>query len=346
MKKRYIIYICFFLLIIFGFGLFGLPTKPVLPTIQLPGEVLFAWPEGSALTQYFGRGFINTVVGAAISWILVIVLILSLRARSRTADEVPTGFYNFFEWIVEGAYGYVEGAAGKWAKNFFPFFMTFVLIIVIANWLELVPGVDSIGKWEDLGHHRVELAEEAAEAEGHHLTEEEIHAIEEEAKEDGGKQSGLFLLRAEEGEEAGWQIVPFVRAAATDLNFTLGFALISVFMTQYYGVRALGAGYFKKFFNFNADAIAKSPLSLMDVAVGLLELISEFGKILSFAFRLFGNVFAGQVLLFIIGFLLPFAHLAVTGFEFLIGLIQALIFAVLTLTFMAGATVSHHGDEH
>jgi len=350
MKKRYAIYIFFLLIIIFGSGCFGLQTKPVLPTIQLPGEVIYAWPQGSWLNQYFAGGFTNTMVGTILTWILVLVIVFSLRARSRTPDEVPTGFYNFFEMIVDGAYGYVEGAAGKWAKNFFPFFMTFILIILVANWIELVPLVDSFGKFEDLGEYQVEMAEEEAEIEGVSLTEEEIHAIEVEAKNDGGTRNGFFLLRAEEvedGEEGkgGQQIVPFVRAAATDLNFTLAFALISVFMTQYYGVKALGLGYFKKFFNFDADAISKSPLSLMDVAVGFLELISELGKILSFAFRLFGNVFAGQVLLFIIGFLLPFAHLAVTGFELLIGLIQALIFAVLTLTFMAGATVSHHGDE-
>ncbi|MFZ0548734.1 MAG: F0F1 ATP synthase subunit A [Candidatus Promineifilaceae bacterium] len=346
MKKRYIIYVCFFLLIIFGFGMFGLPTKPVLPTIQLPGEVIFAWPEGSALRQFFGGGFTNTMVGTIITWIIVLGLVLSLRARSRTADEVPTGFYNFFEMIVEGAYGFVEGAAGKWAKTFFPYFMSFILVILIANWLELVPFVDSFGKMENLSEHHVEVAEAAAQADGVELTEEDVNVIQDEAQTEGGKQNGIFLLRANEGEEAGWQVIPFVRAAATDLNFTIGFALLSVIMTQYYGVKALGLGYFKKFFNFNADEIAKNPLGLMDFAVGLLELISELGKILSFGFRLFGNIFAGQVLLFIIGFLLPFAHLAVTGFEFLIGLIQALIFAVLTLTFMAGATVSHSAEEH
>jgi len=345
MKKRYIIYFCLILMIIFGFGLFSLPTQPVLPTIQLPGEVLIPWDADSPLRQWFGRGFTNTMVATILTWIIVAWLIFSLKARARTADEVPTGFYNFFEMIIEGAYGYVEGAAGKWAKNFFPFFMSFVLIILIANWMELVPMVDSVGKWEDLGHHRVELAEEAAHAEGEELTEEEIHAIEEEALEDGGRREGIFLLRPAEGQAAGQQIVPFVRAAATDLNFTLAFALVSVIMTQYYGVKALGPGYFKKFWNWNADRISKNPLGLMDWVVGILETISEFSKILSFAFRLFGNVFAGQVLLFIIGFLLPLAHLAVTGFEFFIGLIQALIFAVLTLTFMAGATVSHHGDD-
>jgi F-type H+-transporting ATPase subunit a len=77
-----------------------------------------------------------------------------------------------------------------------------------------------------------------------------------------------------------------------------------------------------------------------------LELISEFAKILSFAFRLFGNIFAGQVLLFVFAFLLPLAVSAVYGLEFLVGAIQAAVFALLTLTFMANAVTEHHDDEH
>jgi len=341
MKKRYIIYGCLFLMIVLGFGIGGLPTTPVLPTIQLPGEVLVKWGEGSFMSRYFGSGFTNTILAAFATWIVVAAMMLGLRAKSRTADEVPTGYYNFFEWIFEGAYGFVENSAGKWAKNFFPFFMTFILVILVANWMELVPGVDSIGKQENLAHHRVELAEEAK---GSPLTVEEEHAIEEQAKTEGGRQSSVFLLSAAQGEAAGQQVVPFFRAASTDLGFTLALALISVIMTQYYGFKALGLGYLKKFFNWNGNKIAQNPLGLMDFVVGLLELISEFGKILSFSFRLFGNVFAGQVLLFVIASLVPFAHLAVTGFEFFIHLIQALIFAVLTLTFMSGAVISHHEE--
>lgn len=343
MKKRYIIYICLVLLIVFGSVLDV--TKPVRPNIQLPGEILIPWGEGSSLAGFFGQGLTNTFVATVLTWLLLLFLVWRLRAKSRTADEVPTGFYNFFEMLIEGVYGFVQNAAGKWAKTFFPFFMTFVLLILTANWMELIPGVDSIGKWEDLGHHHVEVAETAAAAEGRELTEAEIHAIEEEAKLEGGKQSGIFLLRAGEGEEAGMQLVPYVRAAATDLNFTVALALVSVVMTQVYGFKALGAGYLKKFFNYNADKIAKNPLGLMDTLVGILELISEFSKILSFAFRLFGNIFAGQVLLFVIGALLPVANIGVFGLEFFVHVIQALVFAMLTLTFMSGATHGH-AEEH
>ena len=87
-----------------------------------------------------------------LTWILVVILAFALRARSRTADEIPTGFYNLFELIIEGAYNFAQGIAGSKIRDFFPYFMSFLLIIMIANWMELVPGIDSIGFWDgDVG---------------------------------------------------------------------------------------------------------------------------------------------------------------------------------------------------
>ena len=342
MKKRYIIYLS-----LLGLILVQKFVPPVLPVIQLPGEVLWSWPGGKEFAGgLFGGGFTNTFLATLLTFLLITIFAFSMRARSRTADEVPTGFYNFFELIIEGAYGYVENAAGKWAKTFFPFFMTFILWIVVANWMELVPFVDAFGIQEDLVHHEVELKEVEAEAAGTHLTEEEIHKIEEEASQKGGVFSGGFWLVApDEGEEAGKTIVPFVRAAATDLNFTIALAIISVVMTQYYGMKAQGLSYWKKFFVWDAEKIKRSPLAVMDTGVGLLEFISEIFKIVSFAFRLLGNIFAGQVLLFVIASLLPIANLLFWHLEFFVGLLQAAIFALLTLTFMTSATQSHHAEE-
>jgi F-type H+-transporting ATPase subunit a len=342
MKKRYIVFLSIIALI-----LIQIFVGPVLPVVQLPGEIVVKWHDIGLdfLEGPFSTGLTNTFIATMVTYGIIFLIVILLRPGSRTADEVPSGFYNFFEMIIEGAYGYVENAAGKWAKNFFPFFMTFILLILLANWLELIPGVDSIGKKEDLGHHQVELAEEAAAAEGIHLTEEEIHNIEDEALEEGGVFNGPLLVRAEEGQPAGQTIVPFLRVSATDLNFTFALALLSVAATQYFGFKALGAGYLKKFFNFSPDRIAKNPLSALDFVVGILELVSEIAKTLSFAFRLFGNIFAGQVLLFVIGFLLPVALFAIYGLEFFVGAIQAIVFGLLTLTFMAGATQEHHGDE-
>ena len=152
-------------------------------------------------------------------------------------------------------------------------------------------------------------------------------------------------------EAKDWTIVPFLRPGATDLNYTLAFALIAMVMVQYYGFKYLGArGYLAKFFPFIAPGygqeVAKNPIKAIDPAVGLLELVIEFSKIISFAFRLLGNIFAGMVLLFVMAFLLPVANVAFFGLEFFVGLIQALVFGLLTLIFMASASTSHHGDDH
>jgi F-type H+-transporting ATPase subunit a len=126
---------------------------------------------------------------------------------------------------------------------------------------------------------------------------------------------------------------------------TLALALIAVVMTQVLGVKRLGLSYFTKFFNFKT--LFTSPLGGIDVAVGLLELIGEFAKILSFSFRLLGNVFAGSVLLFVMSFLLPFLPWPFFILEFFVGIIQALVFGLLTAIFMSQATASHsHDEEH
>lgn len=367
MKKRTIVYIL--LLVLIAQSLFSF-IAPVRPFIQLPGEVVWAWPGGKEfLGGLFGRGFTNTFLATCLTFVIVTLMAMRLRAKSRSAEEVPSGFYNFFEMLVESLYGYVENAAGKWAKNFFPFFMTFILWIVVSNWMELVPGVDSIGKWEHMGELRVHQFEAEVEAEtGHHPSEEEIHHIEEAALEanEGDLRVWPFLISkaaadesAPHGEEvhhvptgtnpdaADWTLVPYVRAAATDLNFTLAVALISVVMTQYYGMKAQGMKYWSKFFTWKADKIKENPLAIMDTGVGILEFVSEVFKIVSFAFRLLGNIFAGQVLLFVIGSLVPAANLLFWFLEFGVGALQGVVFALLTLTFMSGATESHgHDHDH
>jgi F-type H+-transporting ATPase subunit a len=351
-KKRYLIFASFIALIVLGSWL----IPPVLPVIQLPGEVLIPWSRDSFLYGLFGYGFTNTFLATLLTYGILALLILTVRAWTRTADEVPTGFYNVFEAIIEGAYNFVQGIAGQWTRQFFPFFMTFILLILVANWMELIPGVDSIGIWENIPHHKAELAVRAAEDQalvtGDRLTADEIHAIEHAAEETyygtGDLRRGLFLLKATENDpesDRNWTIVPFIRVPATDLNFTFALALISVIATQYFGLRALGASYLTKFLNFSPKRMAKNPLAVIDPVVGILELISEIAKIVSFAFRLFGVIFAGQVLLFIIGFLLPVANVAVFGLEFFVGAIQAVVFAMLTLIFMTLAVQPHHHDE-
>ena len=137
--------------------------------------------------------------------------------------------------------------------------------------------------------------------------------------------------------------VHLVRPAGTDLNMPLALALISFVFVEYWGIRTLGLGYFKKFFAFG-DLLRLRPSGLIDAFVGLLELISELVRIVSFTFRLFGNMTAGEILVVMITFLVPFvANIFVFGLELLVGLIQAVIFAGLTLVFLSLAV---HHEEH
>ena len=134
-----------------------------------------------------------------------------------------------------------------------------------------------------------------------------------------------------------------LKSAGTDLNMPLALALISFVFVEYYGLRAHGLGYFKKFFAFGIILRGK-PSGLIDVFVGFLEGVSELVRVVSFTFRLFGNMTAGEILVIMITFLVPFvATQFVFGLELLVGLIQAVIFASLTVVFLSVA-VRH--EEH
>lgn len=138
------------------------------------------------------------------------------------------------------------------------------------------------------------------------------------------------------GEIHGKELfIPILRGPNADLNTTLALALISVGLTQYYGVAEIGLkSYVSKFINF------KGPISFF---VGILELISEFAKVISFSFRLFGNIFAGEVLLMVMLFLVPlFIPIPFLALEVFIGFIQALVFTMLTTVFIVVATQKQH----
>lgn len=134
--------------------------------------------------------------------------------------------------------------------------------------------------------------------------------------------------------KSGSESVPLFRSPAADLNFTLAFAVISVIVTNIIGMASVGVfKHLGKYFNF------KGPI---DFFIGILELISELAKIISLSFRLFGNVFAGEVLLTIISFLAPyFIPLPFLFLEIFVGAIQAFIFATITLVSISLHTTTH-----
>ena len=135
-------------------------------------------------------------------------------------------------------------------------------------------------------------------------------------------------------------LIPYLRGPNTDLNTTLAIALVAMFTIQWWGVRTLGfRGYGGKFINLKNGPI--------HFAVGLLEIVSEVSRIISFTFRLFGNMFAGEVLLVVMAFLFPLIGIIpFLGLELFVGAIQAFIFAMLTLVFAVVATSAHGAEEH
>jgi len=149
-------------------------------------------------------------------------------------------------------------------------------------------------------------------------------------------------------EPYAFAVTPFLRGPATDLNVAFALALFSVALVQVYGVMALGPAYFEKFVNITAlGNLNKNAMGGIDFVVGLLEIISEIGKVVSLAFRLFGNLFAGGIVLIVMQFLVAMLIPGVfVGLEIIIGTVQALVFAVLTLVFSVQAMEAHHGDDH
>lgn len=304
-------------------GIFGaIYYPPIRPHIQVAPENLSHGPLFSL--PVIGDFYLtNTLVASMIVYAILLILGLTIKNALTKGDMVPKGITGAVEALIEALYNLTESTAGKWAGTIFPYFATIVLVVLLANWMELIPGVDSIG-----------------------IIHESDHGYPLQVIIPG------FLAAIVKGTEAthgqGYHIIPYVRVASTDLNFTAALALISVIMTQVIGVRAQGFKYFSKFVN-TANLFKKPFFGAMDLVISLLELISEFAKVLSFSFRLFGNIFAGSVLLFLVGSMIPvFAQSMFVLFEFFIGLIQALVFGMLTMVFMAQATKGHgeHEEEH
>lgn len=286
-----------------------------------------------------------------ISWVVMLLLIVLAFAATRNAQLVPSGLQNFMEIVIESVMNLVTQTVGgneKLARWFFPFVMTFLLFILPANLLGLVPGFGPIGVVHFENEHQpaprgVFTLFDLPSA--FHVP-PEAHVPAKSAEETAQEEKAEFI--------------PLFRAPSSDLNMTLAFALISWLMTQAYGVAHLGPlGYLRKYLvlgklgqGFKAlfSGNAKAALGLIgfgfiDFFVGILEAISEVSKIISFSFRLFGNIFAGEVLLLVMAFLFPLLPLPFYFLETVVGAIQAFVFAVLTLVFMTQATTAPHGAE-
>jgi F-type H+-transporting ATPase subunit a len=305
-----------------------------------------------------GLVFTNSMFTSVIvSSLLILFAILVNRSLKKT--NKPTGLQNFGEWIIESLYNLVHSITGDLKKTslFFPFIATFFLFILLNNWFGLLPGVGTIMKNVAPEKEAVHVTTESPSGNNLKL-EESTGATHEEAVDTEHGESMVAVTEDEHAvakdehvgtetateaehtsEEAGEhhpETVPLLRAGTADLNMTIALGIVTMILVQLFGVKFLHVSYFTKFFNFS------SPIMFF---VGILELISEVGKILSFGFRLFGNVFAGEVLLVVImslaGVVVPMPFYAL---EIFVGFIQALVFAMLSLVFFNMATLGH--GEH
>lgn len=248
------------------------------------------------------------------TWITIVVMVIILYFATRKRDLIPAGFQNFAEWGVEGIRNLVVGAVGEdKGSRFFPLVGTFFFFALFANILDIFPGIDTIG-WVNLTQvHAAHLQDPA----------------------------GIFLF----GNYTS-MIVPWFRPPTSDLNVTFSMALISVIVTQIFGFIWLGAGeHISKYFRFKA-LFTHSYQGPIEFFVGLVELVTELARILSFAFRLFGNIFAGSAVLAVFAFLVPgLADIIFIPLEIFVALVQALVFALLTLVFLQLATTSESEHE-
>ena len=331
--------------------LHGIGLDPILPSIKLPAEMVVPMGEVGP----FKVGVTNTLIATILADIVLVALAAVATAKIRSGSKkawVPRGLQNVFEWVVELLSGLAESVLGRpRARQVLWLGATIFLFILVANWMELLPGVDSIGILEHPHEPGVAYSRNGALLSLPEIKNEPLKLGQPEGQKTGeGPGHGQPEQAGKaEHEFEGWELVPFVRAAATDLNVPLALALISVVMTQVYGFRALGANYLGKFIATKRLGQGNLFMGLIDFVVGTLEAISEFAKIISFTFRLFGNIFAGQVLLFVmVAFLIPFlvfGTLIFYGLELFVGLIQAVVFMMLTFVFIAMATTGH-GEEH
>lgn len=273
--------------------------------------------------------FTSLIVSAIL---ITFALVVNMQLKKK---QNPRGIQNLAEFIIEGLYTLVHSVTGDLKKTrlFFPFIATFFLWILVNNWLGLVPGVGTIRIVEK---PEIETKEVVNEEEVQSGLVESAYAVETNNEAQDLMTTENVESETAEDTHAEPVYVPVLRPGTADINTTLALAIISIVATQFFGFKYLSLGYLKKFFNFS------NPLMTF---VGILELVSEFAKIISFAFRLFGNIFAGEVLLAVMAFLLPVViPMPFYGLELFVGFIQALVFAMLSLVFFNMATQSH--DEH
>jgi F-type H+-transporting ATPase subunit a len=238
------------------------------------------------------------------AWISIVIIVVLSFLAFRHPKIVPRGLQAVMEFVFGSLLSFSQSVAGeKNGRRFFPIVATIFIFVLINAWVGLLPFYGDALVFTVSGHH-----------------------------------------------------YPLLRGANTDLNLTLSLALFSFVCIEFYGFRDLGFGYLSKFVRLGqlgkglgqlftgkiGSAFGSIFFGIIDMAVGVLEALSELIRIVSFSFRLFGNMMAGEILLLITAFLIPMVFaIPFYGLELLFSFVQALIFAGLTLVFMTVAVSSH-----
>ncbi|RJR14645.1 ATP synthase F0 subunit A [Candidatus Microgenomates bacterium] len=288
------------------------------------------------LTYVMGLPITNSLLT---TWLVMLLLILMTYFVTRKITLIPGRMQSVVEILIDGLYSLFASIVGKDnIRQFFPILGSIFIFVLFANWSGLIPGVGTIGFFhESETKHAFIQSANASEviAQEEHVEEAvETELLEGEAVLETEHETATEeVAKAEHGG-----FTPLFRGPTADLNTTLALAIVAVVSFQYFGLKQLGFGYVHKFLNFS------NPIYFF---LGLLEIVSEFAKIISFAFRLFGNVFAGEVLLTVIAFLMPIiAPLPFLGLELFVGMIQALVFSMLSAVFLNTAVSMHGESEH
>ena len=332
----------------------GLIVLAVLGFVFLRGPTPAISIKAETIQSFGPVDLTNTMLP---SWIVVIIIVamvyLGTRRRDPRRDLVPRGFQNMFEAALEAFYNLVVSVAGeKNGRRFFPVVATIFFFILVSNLLSLFPVFNVIGLVREEEHGFVmEQADvgplplswvplsSPGNLSGDSIDEDDPDA---EKKLEEAKKEGKLV-----GE-----LIPLFRGPNTDLNTPLALAIVSAIAVESWGIASLGRGaYGRKFFNFGGMFRGLFRLNFgqffkggIDAFVGILELISEVVRLVSFTFRLFGNMFAGEVIILMFTFLTPVVlTIAFYGLELFVGIIQAFIFAILTLVF--GIMAVTHGEQ-
>jgi F-type H+-transporting ATPase subunit a len=333
------------------------------PAIIVAPETVFHW------------GPLNVTNTMFTSWFVVAFLVLSGFFVGRNLSVVPSGVSGAVEAAVEVFLNLVVNVAGEVnGRRFFPLVATIFFFILTSNYFGLLPINNIVGLPEpNFGDNQVVMQQrtvagievaliplkpEQVDTGGTDVAFVEIDGhrkfIEPTDASHGDNGSGSIVSHdgshtADGATVTGFSglLAPYFRSVMTDVNAPAAIAIFSFIFVEFWGLQTLGVGYLKKFFNFGKLLKGDILGGLIDVFVGVLEFFSELSRMISFTFRLFGNIFAGEVLLLMMTFLVPFVLVDVFyGLELFVGLIQAFVFAMLTLVFAVTAVTSHSGDEH